>query len=81
MHTPTPWKRNSSIIIDSKGECIAILHDGCTDFDNAIFDANRIVACVNACEGMEDPAKEIQTLRDRVKELEDAAIIATVITK
>jgi hypothetical protein len=32
--------------------------------------AARIVACVNACAGMEDPAKEIATLRARIAELE-----------
>jgi len=34
--------------------------------------AQRIVACVNACAGMNDPANEIATLRARVAELEKA---------
>ncbi len=32
--------------------------------------AQRIVQCVNACAGMEDPAEEIERLRNRIKELE-----------
>jgi hypothetical protein len=34
-------------------------------------EAEFISACISACNGMEDPAKEIQALRDRVKELEE----------
>ena len=66
----TPWKANSSIVIDSNGDIVALLHDGCTDFDNATANAKRIVECVNACEGMEDPAKEIEALKAKYKELE-----------
>lgn len=38
-------------------------------------DANaaRVVACINACKGMEDPAAEIAALRARVAELEKEA--------
>ena len=37
--------------------------------DNASADADRIVACVNACAGIEDPAAELARLR----RVEDAA--------
>lgn len=30
---------------------------------------NRIVSCVNACAGMADPAKEIQAMREAIKEI------------
>jgi hypothetical protein len=40
--------------------------------------AQRIVACVNACAGMNDPANEIATLRARVAELEKATEPTTV---
>lgn len=33
-------------------------------------DAFRIAECVNACTGMADPAAEIASLRERVRELE-----------
>lgn len=33
------------------------------DFDTAKANADRIVACVNACKGMSDPAKEIAEMR------------------
>ena len=81
-HTPTPWDNQHKYL----------------DTDLALMskiDYERAKACVNACEGMEDPAKwlenvsqridkltkdtvfvleakdkEIQALRDRIKELE-----------
>lgn len=31
----------------------------------------RIVACVNACAGMADPAKEIEAMREAIKEAHD----------
>jgi hypothetical protein len=62
-HTPEPWKHNEEQIIGDT-LLIALCHHG--------YKANaaRIVACVNACAGMDDPAKEIATLRDRIAELE-----------
>lgn len=33
---------------------------------------DRVIACVNACAGMSDPAAEIQALRDAVKEAHKA---------
>lgn len=64
-HTPTPWILSISkdVIRDSDNRnAVAVLHDGSTSYDNCVADAERIVACVNACEGMEDPAKEIKQL-------------------
>ncbi len=60
-HTPEPWK----------------LEDPRTAFDanwSVIFvsnqkDAPRIIACVNACAGMEDPQAEIDQLRTERDEL------------
>jgi hypothetical protein len=42
------------------------------DYCNGV--ASRIVACVNACSGMSDPAKEIASLRARIAELEQTPI-------
>jgi len=38
-------------------------------FEEGEANAARIVACVNACEGMEDPAKEIEDLKSAQIEL------------
>lgn len=35
--------------------------------------ADRIVACVNACAGMADPAKEIEAMREAIKIVKDLA--------
>ena len=71
-HTPTRenWKQavaNEHDVRTLSGSYIGTFRN--TDY------AALAVACVNACEGMEDPAKEIQALRDRVKELEGNNII------
>jgi len=52
----------------------------CADFLNItptdnLANANRIVACVNACTGMIDPQAEITALRARVAELESGVVI------
>ena len=65
-HTPGPWDAD----IGLHGLCIgsgdnppiaAMLAGGL----NPEADAERIVACVNACEGMIEPAVEISGLRSR----------------
>jgi len=63
LHTDFPdWNPGTS-------ELVARTYDS----ENAHANANRIVACVNACAGMDDPAAEISRLRARVAELEGAA--------
>jgi hypothetical protein len=91
QHTPTPWIKQETIIEGIHGNIVANFQHGEWEYTNSQENMNRIVACVNACEGMEDPwadilamstdlsvgksimdekDKEIQALRDRVKELE-----------
>ena len=69
MNTPTP---------DYGEPWSAFIHDSIVDKDNnwtACTEMenirDRIIACVNACAGMADPAKEIQAMREK---LEDKAI-------
>ena len=73
-HTPEPWvigamPPNGEVIIgDKKGLMVCIVATGigtCT-----LANARRIAACVNACAGMEDPEKELEELRDKIKKLE-----------
>ena len=40
---------------------------------SAVLNSERVVACINACAGMADPADEIAALRARVAELEKEA--------
>lgn len=73
-HTPEPWVIDGRVRLatnfysdDATGSIIG----GCNDYQFAfrpleerLANAARIVACVNACAGMDDPAAEIQRLRD-----------------
>lgn len=82
-HTPEPWRvysvRNSFISgIDGANESVFIFLTE-SEYKQQGFDLSpekmnanisRIVACVNACAGMEDPAAEITALRERIAELE-----------
>lgn len=74
-HTPEPWVLNEFADIydvdDSNGMLIAAVFP-CEDLLLETHKANaaRIVACVNACAGMEDPAAEIAALQERIAELE-----------
>lgn len=70
-HTPEPWdwrgpwKVVAEDANDSVSLSISHQHGG-IEWDAAA----RILACVNACEGMADPEAEIAALRARVAELE-----------
>lgn len=76
-HSPTPWAMNenstiySEVIDDVYGYQIAICDHPETDFPNEVVKANskRIVECVNAMEGIEDPKKMRETW-EVVKDLE-----------
>jgi hypothetical protein len=73
MNTPTPdygelWTIQeghlSTSLFDGKGAYFADIHELVgEDSSVAWAKADRIVACVNACAGMTDPAKEIAELR------------------
>jgi hypothetical protein len=44
------------------------------DKEEAEANTARIVACENACAGMEDPAAEIARLRERIEHYADQAL-------
>jgi hypothetical protein len=70
-HTAEPWHVNrigKNMYVESPLGFIADLQLGeCTFLDEAAVaaaNAARIVACVNACAGMDDPVAEIKRLRE-----------------
>lgn len=75
-HAPRPWNvvdltadvENGQLRIDSDGGCIADCGRGRFVDDESRANAARIVACVNACEGIEDPA-ELRAQRDELLKL------------
>ena len=74
-HTPEPWSIGTSRItslsicaIDSDGN-EAIIASPNFNFSNHHENARRIVTCVNACAGMDDPAAEIAELKRQRDEL------------
>lgn len=69
-HTPTPWIKRETIIDSEQGDIIANFQHGGWEYTNSQENMKRIVECVNACEGMQDPAAEIAKLKARVAELE-----------
>ena len=70
-HTPEPWVESHTLVF---GDDTLVAR--CANENTA--NAQRIVDCVNACAGMNDPATEIATLRARVAELEKATEPTTV---
>jgi hypothetical protein len=80
-HTPEPWRVGKLTVIADTNQGLSINGSYCKQALNYYGgyliaesitenNASRIVACVNACAGMDDPAKEISTLRARIAELE-----------
>ena len=76
-HTPEPWywhENDSYCEINSERD--GQIADSCAssclgDIDLGRANASRIVTCVNACAGMEDPAAEIAELKRQRDELLD----------
>ena len=77
-HTPEPWywhENDSYCEINSERD--GQIGDSCAssclgDIDLGRANAARIITCVNACAGMEDPAAEIDELKQQRDELLDA---------
>lgn len=68
-HTKEPWHVDEDFNIAHKGigeSVIATTHY----YGEYEANARRIVACVNACAGMADPATELTAIRARVAEME-----------
>lgn len=69
-HSQEPWINDVYGFVGSNTGCIADLRV----YHNRRENARRIVACVNACAGMDDPAAEIARLRAEVEKMHDIAI-------
>lgn len=77
LHTPEPWIAKELVRPNWVADWVLLFQDGtrqrridtngCFDKD----DARRIVACVNACEGMDDPAAEIAKMRLALEKLRE----------
>ena len=78
-HTPGPWsvdsERTGACTIGTRAVEIARLDTENGDRDHA--NAARIVACVNACEGLEDPSEGLLSGKD-ARELVALLFAATV---
>jgi hypothetical protein len=69
-HTPTPWTDKESKLIGGDGRVIARLMPPETIFSSVKrADVDRIVACVNACEGIADPAEAIMKSREALRDV------------
>jgi hypothetical protein len=73
-HTPTPWEVDQ-LAVSSVNEPLDggdIICEAPTGYDHSMirWDANasRIVQCVNACEGMDDPESTISVLKNSQRE-------------
>jgi len=71
--TPTPdygepWKVDSARGVRHESGGVICYPFGSREEEQKM--ADRIVACVNACAGMTDPANEIQSLREKLRQAE-----------
>lgn len=95
-HTPEPWEiwrfenadDNASIGAKSGGVsvCEITMRDGegranASTIQRGNDNAARIVACVNACDGMADPAAEIKRLRDALDSINRALSTPPLMTR
>lgn len=69
-HTKEPWHQGTDgrQIEGINGNIVCIV-SGALLNESTIEDARRIVACVNACAGMDDPADAISMLKSQCDEL------------
>lgn len=63
IHTPTPWRTHETqdmiAIFDKEGNQVATLSFSRL-YEQRYFNAQRIVECVNACEGIDTPQQFIE---------------------
>lgn len=79
QHTPQPWDWRGpwqhtgwTRVFDSKGEEVLSVLSSWESLEWEVTAAARIVACVNACAGMADPAAEIAALKQQNAEMMQA---------
>ena len=69
-HTSEPWREESGCVVREDGAPIARMIRDRTASEAGIYpverdeNAKRIVACVNACKGIEDPAAFVAAAYD-----------------
>jgi hypothetical protein len=70
-HTPGPWEADGgdtstwwAVTLPTGGYVIADLSESSYSADQDAANARRIVACVNACEGIDDPAAALAEVRE-----------------
>ena len=70
-HTPEPWRANAAQadIEGPDGEEVAVCYCNDDDGSDAIANARRIVACVNACAGI--PTEELESAGTIAVEVKD----------
>ncbi len=73
QHTPEPWHQSSRYLYDKDWHTLAAF---CTTNRDAppeqdIANTQRIVACVNACAGIADPAATLAALRALLDDVAD----------
>lgn len=64
--SPFPWREgeDGNDIVDANGDLVTVTCEQIT-----VSDYDRILACVNACAGMDDPEKEIGEMLEANAEL------------
>jgi len=70
-HTPAPWRNDSGKIFAQGDYRDPHLDLIATPANGKHADARRIVACVNGCEGLENPLEDVKVLQDRLKRATD----------
>jgi hypothetical protein len=74
-HSKTPWHYGGREVLADDDTLVCSL-SGWKNYAAIKSDGERIVACVNACAGLDDPAAEIAALRtqlaDATRKLEEA---------
>lgn len=84
-HTPEPWTIRTATGNEGNGTYIHALTNG-TEIKQHLLgktapeinaNAARICACVNACQGMHDPAAQIKALRDALADISLGVIVET----
>jgi hypothetical protein len=68
-HTPTPWTERGNNITDSANGLICTFEKGHWTFPNAKYNRHRIVECVNACDGIEDPARWFEDVSKKIDDI------------
>lgn len=68
-HTPEPWKSQGSVFYGNDSHDIGYADGFSQTLEQDVINAARIVQCVNACAGMENPAEEIAKLKAENEQL------------